>query len=571
MKKTGLLIALSLLSLSIWAQDIFYEYHPHNKNVKFVSSNLPIVIIDLYQEIKYKGSTERTGAIITILDRKDGGKNLMSDEYGYPDFDRNIYNYDGIVGIKYRGNTSFSLSDKKPFSIHTLDNQGNKKEANILGMGAHHDWVLMAPYADKSLMRDVLTFELQKGYFDYTPKARYCELVIEGVYQGVYIIVARARRGDNRIDLPKPKAEGDALTGGYQLYIDRVDASNGGFYSKYVNQTSTGDMPAKYRSHFQYIYPDLEDYTPAQLDYIHTFINDLEESLLDENFADPELGRYRDYIDVTSAIDYILTQEYTYNADGYRLSTPIYKYNDSKDPRLKFSIWDFNIAYGNVDYLWDRKSFSGWAYLVNDRILAQGHENSAPFWFQRMMKDESFVEELRQRWCQYRSTTHSDKSVTRKIDSLSKLLDDAQYRNFLAWRILGNYVWPDPDVKDTWEEEVEEMKTFLLNRMGWMDRELNVFQIQTIENGTAMPSTAYEGMTITLTARAPEENMEFLYWEGADAGLLEDRYSPTTRFVTDGSSVNISAVFNALPPIVDTENASVKQQFIYPKIGRAHV
>ena len=593
MKKTVLFIVSILFTISLCAQSVPYKYHPHKKDVSFTSSDLPIVVIKLDEAIKDKSEDQRTNATITILNRKDGQENKMSDLNGTPNYtNSNLFNYHGKIGIKFRGSTSFNnnngtsgLSGKVPFTIRTIETDGTKRDVNLLGMGAHYDWVLIAPFADKSLIRDVLTFELQKDYFDYTPRAQYCELVIDGttqganIYQGVYILVARARRGENRIDLPKPGKNGDD-TGGYLLNIDRYDATEDGFYSKKVNRKSNGQImsnPGKdYRTYFQCIYPDSTDYTPKQFDYIKTFIDELEDALLDPKFDDPIKGRYRDYIDATSAIDYILTQEFTANADGYRLSTPIYKYNDDKDPHLKFSIWDINMAYGNINYLWypghrgGRPSTEGWLYdEQNDLIEELNHNTSAPFWFSYMMKDESFAAELRQRWCEYRSTTHSDDQLNHKIDSLATLLEKAQVRNYKAWPVLNDSrVFPGQIVTATWEEQIEELRYFLLDRVMWMDREFGITPVKTITGGTAMPSVACQGVKVTITAAPAAEGYRFYRWEGEGADRLEKKTSATTSFIMNKSNVNLKATYYN---ILDTENTLSEQHFIYPNPAKEYI
>jgi len=589
MARTTLLIALlSIFSAPASAQEISYDYHPHNKNVSFSSSNLPIVVIKLDEKMKPKADDQRTSATITILDRKDGQPNLMSSISGSPDYsDKNIFNYHGKIGIKFRGNTSFDLSDKKPFNIRTVEGAigapvnaltAKKRDANILDMGAHYDWVFIAPFADKSLIRDALVFDLQRDYAEYSPRVKFCELVIEGIYQGVFVVTARARRGKNRIDLPKPGNEGNALTGGYLLNIDRPDGE--GFYSENPNRTSNGDPMTNtgryYYTYFQCTYPDFVDHTPTQLNYIKGFINNLEASLLSSDFDIPEYG-YRNYIDALSAIDYILTQEYTANADGYRLSTPIYKYNDNHDPRLKFSLWDLNMSIGNINYLWtpghrnNRPDTEGWLYYEqNDIIQAQNHSASAPFWFSRMMEDQSFVAELRQRWCQYRSTTHSDEAISHRIDSMATLLNQAQARNYTAWNSLQQDIFPNAlsHIK-TWEGQIDFLKEFLWERMHWMDEEFGLAPVNTITNGTPMPSIACPGVTVTITANPAPDGETFYRWEGNNADLLNNVQSETTTFTMPVGNVDITATYS---PIIGIENVNATNtMFVYPSPAEGYI
>ena len=64
-------------------------------------------------------------------------------------------------------------------------------------MPVENDWILYAPYSDKSLMRNFLTFNLGNKMGNYTPRTVYCELVVNGDYQGIYILMEKIKR-DNR-------------------------------------------------------------------------------------------------------------------------------------------------------------------------------------------------------------------------------------------------------------------------------------------------------------------------------------------------------------------------------------
>ena len=550
MRRTFLSILFSLVILSVWA--VSYPYHPPKK-IAFTSSDLPIVVIQLDEPLKDRGKKERSSATITILERQDGSRNLMSDMDGDPDFtDKNIFNYHGKIGIRYRGSSSFSMSDKKPLQVRTENPDGSKRPANILNLGADDNWTFLAPYADKSLMRDVLVFDLSRGYFEYTPQTRYCEVVLEGVYQGIYIIAARARKGDYRLQLPKPGTSGDALTGGYLLDIDRND--DPGFYSGYKARNKEGQEVIGSYVYYQYEYPNGDDILPVQEKYIENAIRRFEDVMNSDNYTDPVNG-YRAYIDSTSAIDYILTEELTHNVDGYRLSTPIYKYNDNRDPRLKFSIWDFNLSFGNNDYMGGHYTF-GWGYLDFSNYSGV----FIPFWFRRLMDDPMFHNALRKRWCQYRSSSHTIEHIYHKIDSISAQLSEAQERNFDAWGILGKYVWPNVVWYKTWEEEIEYLKKYISDRAEWIDNEFKIYPIE-IENGTSSLAVACEDFEVTVTADPAPEGMAFYYWAGDDY-LLDNPNSPTAGFAMPSSDVYLSATYR---PTIDIEKAEAAEKiFVYP-------
>ena len=162
MKKV-LLLAMAVLTLvgTARANSWWDNYRPDNRNVKINSTNLPIVWIEV--DGQYIDRDERITARMKIIHNGDGNLNY-ADTVAHPG--QNI-DYEGYVALRYRGSSSFSMSDKKPYSFRPLDKPleegGEKKKVNILGMGKDNNWVLLAPYADKSMMRDLLAFEVYRA------------------------------------------------------------------------------------------------------------------------------------------------------------------------------------------------------------------------------------------------------------------------------------------------------------------------------------------------------------------------------------------------------------------------
>jgi len=419
--------------------------------------------------MKDKEEDKRVAAKMKIVWHRDGSRNNVSD-INDPEklADEDIIDYNGKIEIKYRGNSSYHHSDKKPFAVKTIKDNGKKLKVPILGMGEDNDWALLAPFADKSMIRDVLIFDLMKdGYMEYVPTGRYCELVLNGVYQGTYIMAARVRTGDYRIDIPSPKKDGDALTGGYLLEIDRNDGDDG-FFSKQDNYSLTGNTKTK--TFYQHKSPDGDDYAEGEMDaqraYIENHVHTFESVMAGNDFNNPETG-YPKYLNTTSVIEYIIAQEFTRNSDGYRLSTPMYKKRDSVDPRFQMSIWDFNISFGNADY-YDGWSTEGWAHNFN-RLNDSEPGNYVPFWMKKLLNDDEFQAQLKSRWNEARSTNLSNSAIEEKIDSLVSLLSESQQRNFTIWPILDKAVWPNAYVGGSWSKEIEYLKSFITKRLDWLD------------------------------------------------------------------------------------------------------
>ena len=453
------------------------NYKPNkSSSIKISETNLPIVFLDTKcggSQTQVIHKDYRIAVRMKIIDNKNGIN--YGDTIAHPG---QKVDFEGWIAVKYRGNSSFSNSKKKPYGFKTMetsDVDGKKLKTKILGMPKDNDWVLLAPYSDRSMIRDVLMYELARPYFEYTPRARHCELILDGTYYGVYIMTERVRKGKNRLNLDDPGDSGDELTGGYQLEVDRADEDHI-YNSKYHTRDANGqEFWYNGNVNFQYKHPEYDEMEPShhvQRQYIENQIDKMEDALASSNFKDPETG-YRKYIDVTSFIDFELSQEVALNVDGYRLSTNIYKRRDSVDPRFKTALWDFNIAFGNADYYsGDQTNF--WIYQ-NGKI-DYTDPTKAPFWWSRMMEDPEYVKALKNRWAEYRHNTYRDEHITAVIDSLVNMLDakGARERNCNAWKIWDENIWPVPNWRtvNTWEKEISNLKSWISKRIEWMDKQL---------------------------------------------------------------------------------------------------
>gem|GEM_PF-665862 len=443
------------------------DYGPWD--VDLPETNLPIVMVDTRGkdgEQQAFDRNERKVMRMKVIMNPDGIN--YGDTIDHPG---QHADFDGWVAIRYRGSNSYVNSPKKPYSVKTImtgDIESRGLKTPMMGMPADDDWVLIAPYQDRSQIRDVLMFELAGPWMEYVPRARHCELVIDGIYHGIYIMAERPGKGKNRLNLEKTGNEGMELTGGYLLEVDR-DEEGKYFTSDYVRMDEDS---TEYPVYVQLKYPKYNKITDRQLEYIQGRFREMEDALLSDQFADPQNG-YRKYIDEQSFIDYMLSQEASLNIDGYRLSAYLYKHRDDVDPRFKTTLWDFNLAFGNTNlcggYLTDFWGYDN-PYIPDDEPIRD------PFWWKRLTEDPAFMQKLKSRWAEYRRGSYSDAHVEAVIDSLTSMLDekDALDRNFKRWNtwgepIWGVYAWKEAD---TYKEEISYLKDWIRKRFSWMDRQL---------------------------------------------------------------------------------------------------
>jgi CotH kinase protein len=447
----------------------------------FNSSNLPVILIDTHGA--FIADDPKITADMKIISNGTGVRNTITDT-GI------TYNYDGKIGIEFRGSSSQSFP-KKAFGVELRDAAGNGIDASLLGMPKKDDWVLLAAYDDKSLIRDALAYRLAREQHEYASRSRFCELVVNGAYMGVYVLLEKVKRDKNRVNISKldpASISGDALTGGYILKIDKTTGSGGdGWYSSYRTLASTkGQSPF-----FQYDYPKSEDIVPEQKAYIKSAMNTFENALAGDNFKD-SLSGYQKYIDLTSFIDFFIINEATKNPDGYRLSSYFYKKKDSEGGKFYMGpVWDFNEGFGNVDYC-TQGNPEGFAYKFNSSCPEDGFQ--IPFWWSRLLEDPSFSKKLSARWMFLRNNFFRTPTVLNYVDSVSSVLKlESEERNFQKWPILGTYVWPNYFVGNSYDEEITWMEQWIANRMTWLDQNIpllvtdvheapQVFSIQAFPN-----------------------------------------------------------------------------------------
>jgi hypothetical protein len=367
--------------------------------------------------------------------------------------------WSGFGAIHIRGNSSVSY-DKKQYTLEIRDADGNDMDATFFGFPEEEDWVLAAPYSDKTLMRNHLMFQWSRSIGRYAPRTRFIEVYMEvdgGTigpedYRGVYVLTEKVKRDKNRVNVEKlTEADNTAPTveGGYLLRRDWVEG----------NAIRT----ALYRDQLMVEYPRTEDITTAQWSYVEEYLNAFE-SALDEGAGD-----YGAFIDVESFADHMLMMELSRNVDAYVLSTYMHK---SREGSLTMGpIWDFNGSLGNADYFQSWMT-AGWHY-ENPEFPA---DNPNGFkWYEKLLEDPGFTAILAERWALHRSSIWSTKSLMQEIDVTVELINDAQQRNFEKWPVLGEYVWPNDsgaEDRDSYIEEIEYLKTWLTDRVEWMDGQL---------------------------------------------------------------------------------------------------
>ena len=383
--------------------------------------------------------------------------------------------YEGIIGIEIRGESS-QFFDKKSYGFETWDSQYNDLDVALIGFPEEEDWILYGPFSDKSLIRNKLIYELSNRIGRYTTKTEFVELTINYEYKGLYIFMEKLKRDKNRIDISKLEnadIDEELISGGYIIKIDKSDMEDGSYtdYNSFQSQFDVfGNENGDKKINFNYEYPKPGEIHANQKNYIKNYFYEFELSLASNNFKDPVNG-FRKYIDEDSFIDFFILNELSNNVDGYRLSTYLHKERNEK--LVIGPIWDFNLSFGNADYCGGER-YDVWCFKFNERCL--GDYWNVPFWWNRLLEDEKFVDKLKGRWNQLRLNILSDNNILTLIEEQYSFLNnetDIINRNFNKWKIFGIYIWPNSFIGNNYYEEIDFLKNWIKERTKWLDESIN--------------------------------------------------------------------------------------------------
>ncbi len=432
----------SLFFLSLAIKEQVYQYRPVPTwfYEPFLSSRLPILVVNTFlNDIVDEPKIE---AHLGIIANTTGGFNAVQDP---------LNEYDGRIGIEIRGASSQQFS-KKNFGFETRLISGENNNVSLLGLPKENDWVLHGPYSDKTLIRNHLAYHMSALTGQYAPRTRLCELIIDHQYQGVYLLTEKIKRDKNRVDIANLKAEdiaGDEVSGGYIIQVDRDDPL-------LEDGWRTSIPPPVF---YKYHDPDYDELQPEQKLYIQNFMSELEETMNTSSTT----SNYSNLIDISSFIDYWIITEIGKHVDAYKLSFFMHKKKDSNGGKLHMGpIWDFNLAFGNFDFVLDPGP-EGWAFQWGE--LGEYH----PFWIRKLLSISSVQNRINCWWFELRQSKLQTDSLMQFIDDQLSFLMDAQERNYRRWQVLGDYIWPNNFVGEDYQEETMYLRNWLIARLSWMD------------------------------------------------------------------------------------------------------
>lgn len=392
----------------------------------FRSSNLPIIVIDTYNNDINNENPVR--AKMKIIHHEDGRINNLSDTSDF-----RTLNYNGDIDIKIRGSSSQDI-DKKPYKIHTIKAGNENNNISLLGFPPENDWILNNISLDTSYIRDFISYGLSEKMGNYAPRCRYCEVVINGNYKGLYLFTEKMKADKNRINIEKMQDTSTDITGGYIFKADRGEIM-------WVDYTSNS-IPVNYMT----VHPKAESITQEQKEYISNYYFDFAE-LINTHNQSIDVG-FPSMIDIPSFIDFILIGEFSSNVDIYQLST--YFHKDVQGKLRAGPVWDFNLTFGNDKF--KRSNYDLWQF-------SSYNNRGAKFWTE-LFNNPTFRCYLSKRWHELTAEGQplNRESVFAFINENIESIADAITRDCTRWNHTDRHIC-----------DIDSIKQWITKRIEWMN------------------------------------------------------------------------------------------------------
>ncbi len=343
-------------------------------------------------------------------------------------------NIEGVeMAIRGRGNSTWGY-EKKPYAIKFTEKQ------KVMGMPKHKRWVLLANYMDRTLIRNRVAFFLAKQTsLAWTPRTEFVELFLNGQHLGQYLLSEQVRVDNDRIaitEMTPSDNSGDAITGGYLLELDFHFDNQWQWWSDHGTP-------------FAVKFPDEEDLTSEQLNWIKSHIAEAESAIYGSNFANATSG-YAKYIDAQSFIDYWLIYELCVN---HELGNPgsVYLTKDRGGKLVAGPVWDFD---------WGTFSYNASPHAKGKLFITWA------WWYNRLFEDPAFWDLASERWAVLKPKFMA---VFDFIEQERAYIERSWSKNFSMWGISTDI---NGDERLSFDEAIDRLTEITRERIEAVDKAL---------------------------------------------------------------------------------------------------
>lgn len=378
-----------------------------------------------------------------VVINTEGAQDIVSKEY---EISSNVYiiSEDGKkilstsdTGVRGRGNASWLYFEKKPYRLKFSSKQ------NVLDAPASaKKWTLISNYGDKSLMRNILAFEVSRRVGQaYTPYCHPVDLVVNGEYRGCYQLCDQVEAAKDRV----PAKDG------YLIEVDSYAAEEDLMF------WSWHGTPVTIK------HPDEDDITDEQKTFIENYFNWMESAALADNFTDPVDG-YRKHLDLDSFLRNFLIGEFCGNPD---MLWSVYMYKDASDGKLYTGpTWDHDISFDNDYTVHPINGHGGFLYCNGARAASDAIRQVADRIVRLDPEAKKRLIELWEQACEEGNL----KELPLYLDETKALLQESQELNFKRWNILNQKVHMNFQALGSYDAEVQYLRNCITERLTLFDQ-----------------------------------------------------------------------------------------------------
>jgi hypothetical protein len=416
----------------------FYGYPGEGDNSRLTQlTNIPDVIIHTVSGRDITSKSTYIKGIISFISHD--GEKVQTDS----------------LEIRGRGNASWGFA-KKPYRIKLYT------KAKVLDNPAEaRNWTLISNHGDKTLMRNLLAFDLSRRLeMPYTPAGQPVNLFLNGEYKGCYQLCDHIDVRKNRVDVKEMKTTdiaGENLTGGYLVEIDA-----------YADQEDLWFTSEKRRIPVTIKSPDSDEIQATQKTYIQNHFNSWEDAVFSSNYTNPVSG-FRKYTDTKTFVRHFLVGEITGNTDTY---WSVYLYKQRNDDQFYFGpVWDYDLAYDNDSrtYPVTKPGRTDWLYRSGG-----SRANGTGEVIDRILSDMELYKELRDTYSYYRDRSIiSEEALLKVVDDYASEMEQSQVLNFMRWDIINSWVHMINHNTGSYQGEVNIVRKYIRDRIAWVDNKLS--------------------------------------------------------------------------------------------------
>jgi len=391
-----------------------YGYHDSESDSKYYQpTNLPLFVIHSNNGLELENKDDIVFCNFCIIndnkiDVNNGGTLKLK----------------GIESLKY---------DKKPYNV-VFENA--QQPLNFTSRSKR--WALLGNYGDKTLIRNLLSFEISRIFNDFfTVECTPVDLMINGKYKGLYHLCDKIEVSEYRVNIKK--ISNSDLSGGYMIEAD------GFAYLGNLYFNSRKGIPVSIK------YPDVDEITSEHKNYIREKFNELEMEIYNNNLTN---------IDITSFAKFFLIEELVGNAEAYWSS---FLFKEKKNDKFYFGpIWDSDLTFDNDNRVYPINCKKD--YIFNHGLAAGTMDK----FINQIIKNDKVINEIKQIWKEITENKLNINYLINFIDEKVKLMNESIDLNFMRWDILDKKVSFNPKIYNSYEEEINYVKDFVKNRINWL-------------------------------------------------------------------------------------------------------